>query len=172
MTKATGRFDVTLTPQPPEATFAAVDLPRMLIEKSFAGDLIGSSKGQMVAAMTPVEGSAGYVALERVTGTLDGRHGTFALQHSSTMNRGVPQQSITVVPDSGTEELIGLAGSMVIHIVEGDHRYIFDYTLGTATTVGKIEIRFTHRCRRLARRWQTLWKRTAKPVIDPFLTRY
>ncbi|MEZ4680004.1 MAG: DUF3224 domain-containing protein [Caldilineaceae bacterium] len=111
----------------------------MLIEKSFAGDLIGSSKGQMVAAMTPVEGSAGYVALERVTGTLDGRHGTFALQHSSTMNR-VPQQSITVVPDSGTEELIGLAGSMVIHIVEGDHRYIFDYTQ-SGDNGGKIEIR-------------------------------
>ncbi|MCB0063639.1 MAG: DUF3224 domain-containing protein [Caldilineaceae bacterium] len=129
MTKATGRFEVTLTPQAAEEQIAAAQLGRMLIDKTFVGDLTATSNGQMVAAMGAVEGSAGYVAMERVSGTLHGRSGTFVLQHSSTMHRGTPQQSITVVPDSGTDELAGLRGQMVIDIVDGEHFYTFDYVL-------------------------------------------
>lgn len=129
MPQATGRFQVQLTPQQAEDAIAAANLPRMLIAKTFMGDLQGSSSGQMVAAMTAVEGSAGYVAMEQVVGTLHGNHGTFVLQHSSTMARGVPQQSITVVPDSGTDELVGLSGQMVIDIVDGEHLYTFDYAI-------------------------------------------
>ncbi len=129
MTKATGRFEVNLSPQPAEEQIASANLGRMLIDKIFYGDLEATSKGQMIGAMTAVEGSAGYVAMERVSGTLHGRLGTFLLQHSSTMNRGAPQQSITVVPDSGTDELAGLAGGLVIDIADGDHNYTFEYTL-------------------------------------------
>jgi hypothetical protein len=102
---------------------------RMAIAKQFHGGLEAVSRGQMLAAMTDTEGSAGYVAIERVTGTLDGREGTFALQHSGTMTRGAQQLSITVVPDSGTGELAGLAGTMTIQIADGKHSYDFEYTL-------------------------------------------
>ena len=99
---AAGPFDVKLTPQPPaEKTDEAV-LGRMIIDKQFHGDLSATSRGQMLAAGTEVKGSAGYVAIERVTGKLNGREGSFHLQHSGTMNRGAPSLSITVVPDSGT----------------------------------------------------------------------
>ena len=101
----------------------------MLIDKQFHGDLEGTSKGQMLSAMTAVKGSAGYVAIEKVSGKLHGRTGTFVLQHSGIMNRGVPQQSVTVVPDSGTGELTGLAGKMNIIIADGKHSYEFYYTL-------------------------------------------
>ena len=87
------------------------------------------SKGQMLSAQTETEGSAGYVAIERVTGTLQGRNGTFVLQHSGTMTRGVPQLTVTVVPDSGTDQLMGLSGNMKIDISEGQHFYEFEYTL-------------------------------------------
>jgi hypothetical protein len=100
----------------------------MSLDKQFQGDLEGTSKGQMLAVGTDVKGSAGYVAIERVTGALHGRSGTFALQHSGTMTRGAPQLDISVVPDSGTGELVGLAGKMSINIVEGKHFYDFDYT--------------------------------------------
>jgi hypothetical protein len=86
----------------------------------------------MLTAMTDVKGSAGYVAIERVTGTLQGRSGSFVLQHSSTLTRGAPQQSITVVPDSATGQLVGLAGKMMVIIVEGKHSYDFEYTLPAA----------------------------------------
>lgn len=125
MTRAGGTFDVTLTPQP-----AGEDsLGRMTIDKRFHGALDATSSGQMLAAGTAVQGSAGYVALERVTGTLDGRSGTFVLQHSGTMSRGASQLAISVVPDSGTDQLLGLAGSMTIVIAGGQHSYEFDYTL-------------------------------------------
>jgi hypothetical protein len=104
----------------------------MSIDKQFHGDLEAVSKGQMLTAMTDVKGSAGYVAMERVTGTLHGRSGSFVLQHSSTLTRGAPQQSITVVPDSGTGQLVGLAGKMAINIVDGKHSYDFEYTLPAA----------------------------------------
>ena len=101
---------------------------RMSLDKQFHGDLEAISKGQMLATMTDVPGSAGYVALERVNGTLSGHSGTFALQHSGTMTRGAAQLSITVVPDSGTGKLAGLAGKMTINIVDGKHLYEFEYT--------------------------------------------
>jgi len=124
---ATGPFEVKLTPQPPEAENAA--LGRMIIDKQFHGDLEGASKGQMLAASTRVKGSAGYVAIERVTGTLRGRKGSFTLQHFGTMTRGAPHMMVSVVPDSGTDELAGLAGTMTIKIEDGKHFYDFEYTL-------------------------------------------
>ncbi len=101
----------------------------MSLAKRFHGDLEGTSVGEMLAAGTATKGSAGYVAIERVEGTLHERNGTFVLQHSGTMNRGAPTLSVTVVPDSGTEELAGLAGKLDIDIVEGKHFYTFDYAL-------------------------------------------
>ena len=127
---AAGSFDVTITPQDDQSDDAS--LGRMTIDKKFHGDLEGTSKGQMLTAMTSVKGSAGYVAIEKVTGTLRGRSGTFVLQHSATMNRGTPQLSLTVVPDSGTGQLTGVAGSMTIKIADGKHFYEFDYTLAEA----------------------------------------
>jgi len=101
----------------------------MTIDKQFHGDLEGVSKGQMLTAGTAVKGSAGYVAIEKVSGTLNGRSGTFILQHTATMTRGIPQLSITVVPDSGTGQLVGLSGKMNINITEGKHSYDFEYAL-------------------------------------------
>lgn len=126
---ARGTFDVNLTPLPPADGEAELGAGRMAIDKTFQGDLEGTSQGQMLAVRTATEGSAGYVAMERVTGKLGGRSGSFVLQHSSTMNRGEPRQSITVLPDSGTGELEGLSGSMVIEIEDGEHRYVFEYSL-------------------------------------------
>ena len=128
-TRAGGTFDVHLTPQAMADTAVAASLSRLSIDKQFHGDLEGTSKGEMLAASTSVKGSAGYVAIERVSGTLHGRRGTFVLQHSGTMTRGAPGLTITVVPDSGTDELVGLAGTMLITIAEGKHSYDFDYTL-------------------------------------------
>ena len=102
---------------------------RLTIAKQFHGDLEGTSRGQMLTAMTALEGSAGYVAIERVRGTLQGRTGTFVLQHSGTLDRGASRLTITVVPDSGTEELAGLAGQMAIVIEDGKHSYDFQYSL-------------------------------------------
>lgn len=129
-TRASGTFEVKLSPQAPDEGQSGVGIGRMLINKSFAGDLEGTSRGQMLAAMTSVTGSAGYVALEQVTGTLAGRSGAFVLQHTGTMTRGTPQLTVSVVPDSGTGELEGLNGTMQIIIDEGRHSYVFEYTLG------------------------------------------
>jgi hypothetical protein len=128
MTLATGTFEVKLSPQPPSAA-EEPSLGRMLIDKHFRGELDATSKGQMLAFMTSVQGSAGYVAMERVTGTLSGRGGSFTLQHSGTMERGAQSLSVTVVPDSGTDELTGLRGSMKIIIESGKHSYEFEYEL-------------------------------------------
>ena len=130
-THATGTFEVKLAPQndgKPEDS----PIGRMLIDKQIHGDLEATSKGQMLAFSTEVKGSAGYVAMERVTGTLHGRTGSLVLQHNATMNRGVPQLSITVVPDSGTGQLTGLTGTFDIQIAAGKHSYTFDYTLPEA----------------------------------------
>jgi len=128
-TRASGTFEVRLSPQVDgEAGGACVG--RMLIDKRFAGDLEATSRGQMLAVRTPAEGSAGYVAVELVTGKLGGRAGSFVLQHAGTMTRGAQQLSITVVPDSGAGELEGLAGRMEIDFSGGGHSYHFDYTLG------------------------------------------
>ena len=123
---AVGPFDVKLTPQDDKLD---PSLARMIIDKQFHGDLEGTSKGTMLSAGTAVKGSAGYVAIELVSGTLHGRTGTFVLQHSATMNRGVPSLSISVVPDSGTGQLTGLTGTMNIIIVDGKHSYDFSYSL-------------------------------------------
>jgi hypothetical protein len=125
---ASGTFDVQLAPQPVDAGGPAA-IGRMTIAKRFHGDLDGTSAGQMVAMMTRVEGSAGYVAMEEVSGTLHGRAGTFVLQHSGTMNRGVAALVVSVVPDSGTGELAGISGSMTIIIAGREHRYEFRYIL-------------------------------------------
>ena len=132
MTKhAAGTFEVKLSPKCLRAGTGDPPLGRMLIDKQFHGDLEGTSQGQMLTGMTSVKGSAGYVAIERVSGKLQGRSGTFVLQHSGTMTRGVPQLSITVVPDSGTGELAGLTGNMTIEIADGKHSYEFDYALNS-----------------------------------------
>ena len=103
----------------------------MSIYKQFHGDLEGTSEGEMLTAGTDVEGSAGYVAIERVSGKLHGRSGTFVLLHRGIMTRGAPELSITVVPDSGADHLVGLVGEMTITIVDGDHSYEFEYALIT-----------------------------------------
>jgi hypothetical protein len=126
---ATGTFEVKVTPQTAEDSSQDATLGRMSLDKQFHGDLQGESKGQMLTARTAVEGSAGYVAIERVSGVLHGRSGTFVLQHTGTMTRGALQLSITVVPDSGTDQLTGLAGTMSITMAEGKHSYDFTYTL-------------------------------------------
>ena len=126
---ARGSFEVELAPLELETRTPGSLLGRMSIAKQFAGDLVGRSEGQMLTAMTEVEGSAGYVAVERVTGSLHGRKGSFSLQHSGTMARGVQQLTISVVPDSGTDELVGMTGSLMITIVDGDHSYDLDYVL-------------------------------------------
>jgi hypothetical protein len=125
---AIGTFAVKILPQPAEEKVGDPTVGRLSIDKQFHGDLEATSKGQMLAVGTDVKGSAGYVAMERVAGTLHGRGGTFALQHSGTMTRGTPQLSVTVVPDSGTGELIGLVGTMEIKIVDGEHFYDFEFS--------------------------------------------
>jgi predicted flavoprotein YhiN len=125
---ATGTFEVALKPQ---ALFHETSplLGRLSIDKTFHGDLAATSTGEMLSARTSVKDSAGYVAIERVSGTLHGHKGTFVLQHSSTMTKGEQKQSITVVPDSGTDELAGISGSMTIDIREGKHFYTLSYSL-------------------------------------------
>ena len=130
-TRASGPFEVTLTPRVSEDKTESASPGRMSIDKRFHGDLEATSKGEMLMAGTAVEGSAGYVAIEIVSGTLQGRSGTFVLQHSGTMTRGAPQLTITVVPDSGTGQLLGLAGRMTIIIAGGKHSYDFEYTLAS-----------------------------------------
>ncbi|MCB9992771.1 MAG: DUF3224 domain-containing protein [Hyphomicrobiaceae bacterium] len=130
MPKATGTFNVKITPLAGED-----DMPfaRMRIDKVISGDLEATTVGQMLAFRSAVESSAGYVAEEIVTGSLAGRQGSFVFQHASEMNRGVPSQSIRVIPDSGTGDLTGLTGSFVISIdAQGGHTYVFDYELGGA----------------------------------------
>lgn len=130
-THASGAFNVKLLPQKDD-TISSAGIGRMSIEKQFHGDIEASSKGQMLMVQAEVKGSAGYVALEKVSGKLHGRSGTFILQHSGTMTRGVGQLTVTVVPDSGTGELKGLTGKMTIDIRDGQHFYGFDYTLAPA----------------------------------------
>jgi len=130
--KVSGTFEVNLQPL---ASFAegndGISLGRMSIEKTFSGELSATSQGEMLTAMTPIEGSAGYVAIEQVTGTLSGKNGRFVLQHFGTMNRGNNFLLLEVVPDSGTGELTGLSGKMSIRIEDGRHFYEFDYELAS-----------------------------------------
>ena len=160
MNGARGTFEVKLNPQPPEENVGDSTIGRMSIDKQFHGDLEATSKGQMLMTGAKVQGSAGYVAIERVTGTLHGagwycapaipqyvaiervtgtlhgKSGAFALQHSGTMTRGAPQLSVTVIPDSGAGELAGLAGKMEIKIEDGKHSYELQYAISeTSPTV-------------------------------------
>lgn len=124
---ATGTFDVKLTPQDDKSDDKTMG--RMTIEKQWHGDLEGASKGQMLTGGDPAKGSAGYVAMEKVTGTLKGKKGSFIFQHTGTMDRGDLQLKISVVPDSGTGELEGLSGTMTIKIEKGKHFYDFEYKI-------------------------------------------
>ncbi len=125
---ARGTFEVKVTQQPQDDS-AGGPFGRLFLDKQFTGDLKASSKGQMLAAGTAVEGSGAYVALELVTGALNGKRGSFILQHRGTMRKGVYVMHVTVVPDSGTDELAGIAGTMTIIIEGSKHSYEFEYTL-------------------------------------------
>lgn len=124
---ARGTFDVKVTQQPQDDS-AGGPFGRLFLDKQFQGDLKAASKGQMLAAGTAIEGSAAYVAFELVTGTLNGKRGSFILQHKGTMRKGNYAMNVTVVPDSGTDELAGITGSMTIIIEGGKHSYVFEYT--------------------------------------------
>lgn len=121
-----------MTPQDLNDTPAGTAVSRLSLQKQFHGDLEATSTGQMLAVHTDVDDSAGYVAMEQVTGTLQGCRGTFALQHSGTMERGTPSLTVTVVPDSGTGQLVGLAGTLAIEIIDGQHMYDLTYALPAA----------------------------------------
>ena len=125
---ARGTCEVKVHPQAADDS-AGGPFSRLFLDKQFHGDLEASSKGQMLGAGTAVEGSAGYVALELVSGTLNGRRGSFIFQHIGSMSKGVPTMNVTVVPDSGTDQLTGLAGTMTIIIAGGKHSYEVEYTL-------------------------------------------
>jgi hypothetical protein len=129
--RAKGTFEPTLTPQPPEDKAEGSTLGRMSISKKWHGGLEATSEGQMLTAVTDMKGSAGYVAIERVTGTLNGRRGSFVMQHMGILNRGAAHLTVTAVPDSGTGELAGIAISNFELKIDpnGKHFYEFDYTL-------------------------------------------
>ena len=127
--RASGPFDVKLNPLALDDKSADATLGRMAADKQYHGDLEATGKGEMLTAVTAVQGSAVYVAIERVMGTLHGRSGSFVLQHTGTATRGVQQLTVTVVPDSGTGQLAGLTGKMEIKIADGKHSYVFEYTL-------------------------------------------
>lgn len=125
-----GNFAITMQAEPPYDVEEGVSLGILRFDKTFEGPLTATSTVTMLGARTQVEGSAGYVALERVKGSVEGKHGTFVLQHDGLMNRGTSSLSVVVVPDSATGELVGLSGRMDIQIIEGQHHYTFDYELG------------------------------------------
>lgn len=128
--RAAGTFDVTITPQASDLAPEGPNLGRMSIDKQYHGDLDAAAKGEMItAAGIAVKESAAYSAVERVSGSLGGKKGGFALQHTGIMTRGTPSLTITVVPDSGTGELTGLTGKMDIIIDGRQHSYVFDYEL-------------------------------------------
>jgi hypothetical protein len=126
---ARGTFDVKVIPQSADDT-AGGPFSRLFLDKQFHGSLEATSKGQMLGAETTVEGSGAYVALELVVGTIDGRRGSFILQHNGTMSKGAPTMIVSVVPDSGTDQLTGLAGTMTIIIAGGKHSYELEYWIG------------------------------------------
>ena len=129
MSHAIGTFEVKTIPQPAEEAAGGAAIGRLLLDKQFHGELEARSAGTMLGARTPVQGSAGYVAQELVTGTLKGRQGSFVLQHYGVMTKGALEQTVTVVPDSGTDQLTGLSGKMTITVENGSHNYRLDYTL-------------------------------------------
>lgn len=130
---AQGSFEVTMIPTQPDDGAVDQALGRLILDKRYFGDLEAASSGQMLTAGTNIANSAGYVAIERVSGTLHGRQGTFVLQHTGIMNRGVPSLTITVVPDSGTDQLEGIEGTMSISIDDGNHSYTLTYSIADAS---------------------------------------
>ena len=132
MPTITGTFDVTLTPARLADPDADKSLARLALSKTFHGPLGANSRGEMLSATTATKGSAGYVAIERVTGTLDGHAGTFVLLHTGLMDRGTPTLAVTVIPDSGTDALAGLTGTMSLTNAPTGHTYSFTYTLPEA----------------------------------------
>jgi Flp pilus assembly protein TadG len=132
--RATGTFDVRVQPLTAYDVSEGTMAGRMSLDKEFQGDLVATSKGEMLIGGTATKSSAGYVAIETVNGALHGRQGTFLLQHTGTMNRGTPSLAITVVPDSGTGELVGLSGTMSIDVAaDGAHSYTFEYSIANAS---------------------------------------
>jgi hypothetical protein len=129
MRRAQGSFEVSIQPLANTDVSSDAMLGRFLLVKKFSGDLEASARGQMLSAGTTTKGSAAYVAIDHVSGTLAGHKGSFILQHSGSMNRNVPTLTILVVPDSGTDELTGLTGTLSINVVDGKHFYDFLYSL-------------------------------------------
>ena len=132
VTRARGTFEVQITPMATDAYTDATTLGRMTIDKQYSGDLVGTGKGQMLTGMGTVKGSGAYAAIERVTGTMAGRHGSFVLQHAGVMTRGAQSLVITIVPDSGTEGFVGISGTCTIIIEGKQHSYDLEYTLPAA----------------------------------------
>ncbi|MFS8136811.1 MAG: DUF3224 domain-containing protein [Thermomonas sp.] len=130
--QAKGEFDVKRTPQGSLDMGDGVEIGHLRFDKQFHGALDATSVVHMLAAMSPVEGSGAYVAIERVVGSLDGLSGSFLAQHNGILDRGTPSLDLTVVPDTGTDDLTGLRGRIAIDIVDGKHFYTFDYSLGIA----------------------------------------
>lgn len=126
---ASGSFEITMTPAGPPQHEGRTALGRMQLAKQYSGELAASGTGEMLTAVTDTPGSAAYVAIERITGTLQGRQGSFVIEHVGNMRGGEQQLSITVVADSGTEELAGIAGTLSLKVVDGKHVYEFDYLL-------------------------------------------
>lgn len=126
---ARGTFEIQISPQGQEEKIEGVSMSRRSADKQYSGDIEGSGKGEMLAALTNVKSSQAYVAIERVVGTLQGRKGTFLLQHTGTMTAATRDLNVTVVPDSGTGQLVGLSGKMMINIANGKHLYEFDFML-------------------------------------------
>jgi hypothetical protein len=126
---ARGPFEVETTADDGPDDFDGARLGRWTLEKRYHGDLEATSEGRMLTAGTGVEGSAGYVAVERVSGRLQGRVGSFVLLHFGLMGRGEPELRVEVVPDSGTGGLTGLSGRMAIRVGESGHAYEFEYAV-------------------------------------------
>ena len=127
--EARGTFEVQVKPVAGDEYADGATMGRMTLDKQFSGDLEGTGKGQMITGMGSVKGSAAYSAIDRITGTVHGRHGSFIIQHTGIMTRGAPSLVITIVPDSGTEQLAGISGTLEINVEGKVHSYVLSYTL-------------------------------------------
>lgn len=127
--RVSGTFDITVTPAAPPIHEGRTAMARMLLDKQYSGELLATGKGEMLTARTDTKGSAAYVAMERVTGTLSGRKGSFVVHHTGSMSGGATELTVSIVPDSGTEELAGISGHMSLKQVERQHYYELDYVL-------------------------------------------
>jgi hypothetical protein len=127
--RATGPFDVSMKPASPPEKEGRTAIGRMVLDKQYFGELAATGKGEMLTAVTDTKGSAGYVAIERISGTLNGRKGSFVLQHNGTMRAGEQNLSTSIVPDSGTEQLAGISGTLAMKVVDGKHVYELNYVL-------------------------------------------